>query len=273
MFRFPLAQDFELYAVPALKDNYCYLLFEKNSSQTLAIDPSEAKPVFEALKTLNRNLTHIVNTHHHWDHTGGNEALKKHFKCIVLGPEQEAQKIPALDKTLSEKAPFVFNRFHFDVLEVPGHTIGHIALFEKNQHLLFSGDVLFCYGCGRVFEGTHETMNHSLNKLKSLPQDTKIFCGHEYALQNVEFALQLEPKNILLQKHFHKIKELREKGQPSVPTSLKVELSTNPFLKFYEDDFKKGLGLSSGATALEVFTKIRLLKDVFKSGVTLPTKF
>jgi len=246
-------KDFDLYTLSALKDNFSYLLVCKPSNKTLVIDPSESKPVFEALKKLGLYLHVIINTHHHPDHTGGNAELKQTFVCKVYGPEKESHLIPSLDLTLQDGQLFEFENTSFNIMEVPGHTLGHIALFEKRHNILFSGDVLFCFGCGRVFEGTHTMMNESLKKLSQLPEQTMVFCGHEYALQNLEFALQLEPQNQLITDHLKMMTERLKKGMPSVPTFLKDELKTNPFLK---------------APSNEAFSKIRTLKDQFKSSTT-----
>jgi hydroxyacylglutathione hydrolase len=255
MYKFELSPQINLFVVPALKDNYCYLVEDLSSQTALVIDPSESQPVEEALEKQSLRLTQIVNTHHHPDHTGGNLELKRKHSCEVIGPAKESDKVPGLDRSVSQGDTLIFGTLKFEVIDVPGHTMGHMALFEREQLILFSGDVLFCYGCGRVFEGTHNMMKESLEKLSRLPDNTRVFCGHEYALQNLEFALRLEPENKLLKLHFERVKELRARRLPSVPTLIKDELETNPFLRIGQTD--------------EAFSQLRTLKDQFKPTTKL----
>lgn len=221
----------QVFQIPALRDNYIYILHEKNQDQTTVIDPSLAKPVNDFLREHNLKLNFIWNTHHHWDHTGGNQELKKKWNCPVYGYKGDAFRIPEMDKTLEEGEAFYFGKTRIEVLFIPGHTLGHIAFWLPEEKSLFCGDTLFSLGCGRLFEGTSEMMFNSLQKIKALPPDTQIYCAHEYTEDNARFALSVDKTNTALQKRARAVKLLRQKNQPTVPSSLKEELAVNPFLK------------------------------------------
>ena len=238
--------------IPCLTDNYAYLLTD--GEICAVVDPSEAAPVMAALG--GRRLTHILNTHHHGDHTGGNADLKKTFGATVIGPEKDRARIPEIDIGVSEEKTFQLGKNIFSVLEVPAHTSGAIAfVIEKN---VFTGDTLFSLGCGRLFEGTPEMMMTSLAKLMRLPDDTKIFCGHEYTLKNGKFALTLEPNNPALIARMKEIENLA----CTIPSSIGLEKMTNPFLRTNSNEIQKNLGLEGGSL-ISVFAKMRELKDVF----------
>lgn len=233
---------FELFQIPTLKDNYTYLL--KTSSAIAVIDPGESAKVVEVCDQLKLKPTHIINTHHHWDHTDGNLELKEEFGCEIWGPKGDAAKIKGITKSLDEGS-LNFGGESVNVFSAPGHTMGHILLHFPKQKILFTGDVLFCGGCGRVFEGTHADMYASLQKIKSLPKETQIFCGHEYSLSNLNFAKAVGVE-------VSKIKGVWESqiqgGSPTVPSTLEVELEINPFLR---------------ASSLEEFSNLRSQKDRF----------
>ena len=238
--------------VPCLQDNYAYLV--DAGSACAVVDPSEPEPVVAALKREGLKLTHILNTHHHGDHTGGNRALKEMFGALVVGPESDSHRIPAIDIGVGEELGWEFAGRKVTVLEVPGHTLGAITfVIEGNA---FTGDTLFVMGCGRVFEGDPAMMVASLAKLAALPDETKIWCGHEYTATNGRFALTLEPGNAALQA---KMKSLR---QPSVPSTLAEEKATNPFLRTASAEIRKSIGMEK-ADAVSVFADIRERKNRF----------
>jgi len=238
--------------VPCLQDNYAYLI--DVGTACAVVDPSEPGPVVAALKREGLKLTHILNTHHHGDHTGGNRALKEMFGALVVGPESDSHRIPAIDIGVGEKAGWEFAGRKVAVLEVPGHTLGAITfVLEGNA---FTGDTLFVMGCGRVFEGDPAMMTASLDKLAALPDETKIWCGHEYAASNGRFALTLEPGNAALQA---KVKNL---PRLSVPSTMAEEKATNPFLRTHSAEIRKSIGMEQ-ADAVSVFADIRERKNRF----------
>ena len=238
--------------VPCLQDNYAYLVI--SGAECAVVDPSEPEPVLAALKREGLILTHILNTHHHGDHTGGNRALKAAFGALVVGPEADAARIPGIDIGVGEKGDWEFGGHKVRVLEVPAHTRGAITfVIEGNA---FTGDTLFVMGCGRLFEGDAAMMHNSLGKLAALPDETKIWCGHEYGANNGRFALTLEPGNKALQA---KMKSL---PRPSVPSTLAEEKATNPFLRTDSAEIRKILGMEK-ADAASVFAEIRSRKDRF----------
>lgn len=244
--------------IPALSDNYIYLIQEGN--QAIVIDPTEAKPLMEVLYKDNLILTHILNTHHHYDHVGGNESIKSATHCCIIGPDD--RRIPALDTPAHEGENFSIGTLTFQVISVPGHTTSHIAFFVREKKWLFSGDTLFSGGCGRLFEGTPEQMLTSLRKLMQLPKETLLFCGHEYTLKNLQFAATIEPNNVDIQHRLDRVKAQRQRQEPTVPTTLEIEFKTNPFLRVDQADLKKALNMEK-ATDVEVFSKIRAMKDRF----------
>jgi hydroxyacylglutathione hydrolase len=238
--------------VPCLKDNYAYLIVQDDFCAV--VDPSEPGPVIAALQREALNLTHILNTHHHGDHTGGNLALKEKYGALVVGPEHDSHRIPGIDIGVSEKAGWKFAGHKVQVLEVPAHTRGAITFVIDGN--AFTGDTLFVMGCGRLFEGDAAMMSASLAKLKALPDETKIWCGHEYAVSNGRFALSLEPGNQALQA---RMKNLQT---PSVPATLGDEKATNPFLRTSSPEIRKTLGMET-ADDISVFAEIRERKNNF----------
>lgn len=248
----------EIEIVPCLSDNYAYLV--KSGALCAVVDPSEPKPVKEALARKGWTLTHILNTHHHLDHTGGNLALKEEFGAKVVGPAKDAARIPGLDIGVDEATGWEFDGHPVQVLEVPAHTSGAITFVIDGN--AFTGDTLFTLGCGRLFEGDAAMMWASLSKLMTLPDDTKIWCGHEYTQSNGRFALTLEPDNADLTARMDGVNRMRAAGQPAVPSTMGLEKSTNPFLRPTSAALRKSLGMETADNAA-VFGETRLRKDNF----------
>jgi hydroxyacylglutathione hydrolase len=248
----------EITVIPCLKDNYAYLVKTPNSCAV--VDPSEAPPVEAALAARGWRLTHILNTHHHGDHTGGNLALKQRFGAKVVGPAKDAARIPGLDIGVDEASGWRLGDLPVEVLEVPGHTRGAVTYLMAGN--AFTGDTLFSLGCGRLFEGDPETMHASLQKLARLPDATRIYCGHEYTLNNGRFALILEPDNVALQARFREAERARQMGRPSLPSTMGGEKQTNPFLRTASPAIRKTLGMEK-EDQVSVFAEIRRRKDNF----------
>ncbi len=252
----------EIYQFPCLSDNYGVLLHDPETQVTASIDAPDAAAIRAALAEKNWSLSHILTTHHHHDHTGGNLELKQATDCIIVGPRAEADKIPGIDIRLGEGDTYALGSTSLQVIETPGHTLGQINYWFEEQNLLFSGDTLFTLGCGRVFEGTLDQMWSSLQKLMGLPGGTVIYSGHEYTLANAAFALSVEPGNAALRARAELIKELRAHNEPTVPTTLQLELETNPFLRPDSAEIQQTLGMT-GADLAQVFGAIRKRKDNF----------
>ena len=253
--------ELQIHPVPCLKDNYAYLVFDPESRQCAVVDPSEAEPVKRALAKHQFTLTHIVNTHHHQDHVGGNRTLID-LGAEVWGAEKDRARIPALAHGLREGDVFKLGAHEARVIEIPGHTMGHIAFHFGGARAVFTGDTLFLMGCGRLFEGTPALMWQSLSKLAVLPEETRVFCGHEYTLNNGRFALTVEPGNADLQQRMREVERLRGEGKPTVPATIALESRTNPFLRAGRADIARSLGMA-GAAAVAVFAELRRRKDAF----------
>lgn len=251
----------EIQQIPALRDNYIYLLREPKSGAVGAVDPSEAAPVLAALSSRGWTLTHVINTHHHPDHTGGNLELKAATNAIVVGPLADKGRIPGIDVAVGDGDTFRFGDEAATVYDVPGHTRGHIAYWFKDSQALFSGDTLFLMGCGRLFEGTPQQMWTSLSKLKAMPPATRVYCGHEYTQANARFALTVEPKNEALVARAKRVDAARAAGQSTVPGTMADELATNPFLRADVPDLQRAMGAPGDAVA--TFAAIRKAKDNF----------
>jgi hydroxyacylglutathione hydrolase len=247
---------------PCLQDNYGVLLHDPDSGATAAIDAPEAAPVEAALTEMGWRLTDILVTHHHADHTGGIAELKARHRCRVVAPHGEAAKIPLVDETVRENDKVRVGSLEARVIETPGHTAGHISYVFPADKLAFVGDTLFSIGCGRVIEGTPEMMWQSLLKLRALPDDTRIFCGHEYTQANIRFAKTIEPANAALSAREKKVEMLRAVRQPTIPSTLGEEKAANPFLRADLPEVAKSVGLS-GAPAWQVFAEMRERKNKF----------
>ena len=245
---------------PCLSDNYGVLLHDPETGATASIDAPEAAPVEAALKATGWKLTDILVTHHHADHTGGIEELKAKYKCRVVAPAAEASKIPAVDETVREGDEVTVGKLKAKVIETPGHTLGHITYWLPADKLAFAGDTLFAIGCGRVIEGNPAMMWTSLAKLRDLPDDTQVFCGHEYTAANVKFALSVDGDNADLKARAAEVAQLRAANKPTIPVTIGAEKKANPFLR--PEQLAGPLGMS-GKSPAEVFAEIRGRKDRF----------
>ena len=247
--------------IPCLSDNYSYLIYEKKSNTISIVDPAE----FEACdKVINKykKLDFILNTHHHADHVGANLELKKKYSSKILGSNLDKDRIPGIDILLKENQKQKIGNLEFEVIFVPGHTKGHIAFFFGKEKVAFTGDTLFSLGCGRIFEGTHNEMLNSLNKIKNLPPNTKIYCGHEYTKSNLNFCLTYDPNNTFLKEREIDVLKKLKSNQPTIPSTLDQEIRTNIFLRCNDPEIKYTLGLND-SSEVEVFSKLRDLKDTF----------
>jgi len=248
----------EIAIVPCLSDNYAYLV--KRGEACAVVDPSDAAPVTAALAARGWVLTHILNTHHHLDHTGGNIALKQATGAVVVGPGKDEARIPGIDVGVTEASGWVFAGLPVQVLEVPGHTRGAITFVIDGN--AFTGDTLFAMGCGRLFEGDPRMMWESLSKLLALPDAIKIYCGHEYTENNGRFALTLEPGNAALQTRMIEVRAARAKAATTMPSEMRLEKATNPFLRIQSPEIRASLGMAK-SDDVAVFGEIRRRKDSF----------
>ena len=248
--------------IPCLNDNYSYLVKDDQTNTVAIIDPSEFGPCNEKINLKYKKLDFILTTHHHFDHVGGNTELKKKYGSRVLGFENDKKRIPAIDILLKDGQEFKIGNLNFKTIFIPGHTSGHIAFYFEKEKVVFTGDTLFSLGCGRVFEGTYQQMFDSLNKIKSLPEDTKIYCGHEYTKSNLEFCLKFNPNNDHLRNKEKAIEAKVKNKKPTIPSTIRDEIQTNIFLRYDDLDVKNALNLKN-ASDLEIFTKLRDLKDNF----------
>jgi hydroxyacylglutathione hydrolase len=258
----PAMGKLEIEPVLCLKDNYAWVAVDRDEGMVAVVDPSEAEPVRRALEARGLKLTHILNTHHHMDHVGGNLALKEAFGATIVGPGKDAARIPGIDVGVVEGDSYDVGRHKARVLEIPAHTRGHIAFWFPDDAVVFTGDTLFAMGCGRLFEGDPPTMWSSLSKLMKLPDATRVYCGHEYTEANGRFALSVEPANPDLQARMADVKATRAKGLPTLPSNIGIEKKTNPFLRVSSPEIRQTLGLQT-ASDVEVFAETRRRKDKF----------
>ena len=234
--------------IKCLQDNYSYLLIDETKNIGCVVDPGEAAPVIKYVESNNIDLKYILNTHHHYDHVGGNLELKKRYNSKIVGFKEDKNRIPEIDVLVEDNQKWKGENFEAEIYHIPGHTSGHIAFHFFLEKKIFTGDTLFSLGCGRIFEGTYEQMFNSLKKIKELPKDTQIYCGHEYTLQNSKFCESNDPDNSNLKSKIEEIKEKIRNGQPTIPSILSDEIECNIFLK---------------AKDVESFSKLRDLKDNF----------
>jgi hydroxyacylglutathione hydrolase len=252
----------EVVQFPCRSDNFGVLIHDPETGQTASIDAPELKPILEVLEQRGWTLNHIFTTHHHPDHVEANLDLKARYNCTITGPALEADRIPGIDKTVKGGDHFEFAGHRVDVIDCPGHTLGGISLHIPAEKLLFAADTLFALGCGRLLEGTPAQMWDSLSKLMRLPDDTNVYCGHEYTLSNAKFALTIDPNNEALVLRAMEIERLRADNKPTLPTTIGVEKATNPFLRASDGNIRENLNMAN-ATDGEVFAEIRHRKDVF----------
>jgi len=221
----------EIVRIPALSDNYVWLVHEARSGETMVVDPAVAEPVLAESEKRGWRITQIWNTHWHPDHTGGNAAIKGATGCLVTGPAAEAHRIPTLDRQVREGDKVALGPLEGTVMEVPAHTAGHIAYHLPEEAVVFVGDTLFAMGCGRLFEGTAEQMHSNLQRLAQLPPETAVYCAHEYTLSNGRFAVTVEPDNQELLARMRDVEAARAAGEATVPTTIALERATNPFMR------------------------------------------
>ncbi len=250
----------DIHQFPCLSDNYGVLIHDAERGLTASIDAPSAAEVKAALKVKGWTLTHILTTHHHGDHTDGNLALKAETSCTIIGPKAEAARIPGIDKPVGEGDTFAFGTAQVHVLDTPGHTAGHITFWIPAAGVAFVGDTLFAMGCGRVNEGTMETMWSSVQKIAKLPPGTRLYCGHEYTVSNAKFALSVDCDNAALVARAQEVAKLRAAGRPTLPTRVDIELATNPFLRAADPAIRKSLGMEN-AKDWQVFGELRERKN------------
>ena len=234
--------------IPCLKDNYAYLIIDKSKKIACVVDPSESEPIINYLDKYKIDLKFILNTHHHFDHVGGNEELKKKYGSSVIGFKGDKKRIPGIDILVEDQETWKHEEFEAKIIHIPGHTLGHICFYFYKESSVFTGDTLFSLGCGKIFEGTYSQMFESLMKLKTLPKNTKIFCGHEYTKQNSNFCITHDKNNKKLKAKINDMNIKLKKGLFTIPSTIQDELDCNIFLR---------------SNNLETFSKLRDLKDNF----------
>lgn len=252
----------EILTIPCLSDNYAYLVHDKDSGETAVVDVPDAEPVIRALNAKGWNLTQILLTHHHPDHIQGVKMLVDAYGTPVIGAKADRHRLPHLEQAVEEGGTFAVGRQSVRVYDVSGHTVGHIAFYFPEAAAVFTADSLMTLGCGRLFEGTADMMWGSLSKMMALPPETMVYSGHEYTAANAKFALSIDPNNQALINRARDISEMRARGDATVPTSLALELATNPFLRAHLPEIKSLVGMENASDA-EVFGEIRQRKDNF----------
>jgi len=234
--------------LPSLSDNYIFIISNSQLNNCIIIDPSDGDDVLSFCAANNLQIKFILNTHHHHDHIGGNRVIQEATNCKIIAPKYDEHRIGNIDIKVKDHDKGEVLGFGFEVIYIPGHTLGHIAYYFPKEKILFCGDTIFSGGCGRIFEGTYEQMFSSISRLKALPEETKIYCAHEYTINNLKFALSVDPNNQDLVSYHEHCKSMREQNIPTIPTNLTRELKINPFLR---------------ARTVDEFSKLRKLKDVF----------
>ena len=235
-------------AVPVLSDNYVWLIHDAESGETAAVDPSVADPVLSAAEAQGLRITQVLNTHWHPDHTGGNDAIRDATCCTITGPA-EAERVSKMDRIVSEGDRIQFGGSEAIVWDIPAHTAGHIALYFEDEGMIFVGDTMFAMGCGRLFEGTAEQMYANMQRIAALPEDVRIYCGHEYTLANARFAANFDPDNADVARRLEQVSTMRDAGRITLPTTVADERATNPFVR---------------ARNAQEFAELRTAKDSFR---------
>tara|TARA_B110000967_G_scaffold180021_1_gene195980 strand:- start:362 stop:1126 length:765 start_codon:yes stop_codon:yes gene_type:complete len=248
--------------VPCLQDNYSFIIHETETNTVAVVDPSEYEPINNFIEKNLKKIDYIFNTHHHFDHTGGNLNLKKKYNAQIVGFKKDENRIPGIDIKLSNNEVFKLGNVEFKIFHIPGHTSGHICFYSVDEKIIFTGDALFSLGCGKIFEGTYLEMLTSLDLIKKLPSNTLIYCGHEYTQRNLNFCIKHEVNNNNLQKKRKWVSSRLSQKKPTIPTTIKEELNTNIFLRCDISEVKKSLGMEN-STELDIFKKLRDLKDNF----------
>ena len=248
---------------PCRTDNFGVLIHDPDTRMTASIDAPEFAPIKAKLDEKGWRLNRVLTTHHHADHVEANLALKKEYACTVTGPAIEADRIPGINVEVRGGDRFAFGAFQVRVIDTPGHTLGHISYWLPEAGVVFAADTLFALGCGRIFEGTPEMMWASLERLAALPDETRVYCGHEYTEANARFAVTVEPENADLITRAEEVRRLRQAGKPTLPTTIALEKATNPFLRARAPTIGKRLDMS-GAEPVEVFAELRRRKDNFR---------
>ena len=252
----------QIHMFPCLADNYGYLVHDAAADVTAAIDTPDADAILAALAAKSWTLTHILNTHHHGDHAGGNLSLKRRTGCEIIGPRADAVRIPGIDVGVGEGDEIQLGTHRVRVFDTPGHTRGHIVYWLPDDGVAFVGDTLFALGCGRLFEGTPAQMWSSLEKIRRWPDATLIYCAHEYTQANGRFAVTVEPENRELESRVRAVDRLRRQDEPTIPTTVGLEKATNPFLRPMSAGLQAAIGMV-GASLVDVFARTRALKDAF----------
>jgi hydroxyacylglutathione hydrolase len=252
----------QIHQIPCLQDNYGYLIHDPDSALTASVDTPDAAAIDKALAERGWHLDYILNTHHHFDHAGGNRELKAKTGCQIVGSRSDAARIPGIDVRVGEGDSFALGRHRARILETSGHTVGHICYVFDDDRAAFVGDTLFSMGCGRLFEGTPAQMWTSLQKLMRLPDDTRVYCAHEYTQGNGRFAVTLEPGNAALAERVREVAVLRAAGRPTVPSTIGLEKATNPFLRPASPELRATLGMPMDGDA-DVLGETRRRKDRF----------
>ena len=233
--------------IKCLEDNFSYILIDENKNGCV-VDPSEADPIIRFVEKNNINLKYILNTHHHYDHIGGNKEIKKKYNLKIVAFKNDLHRIPDVDILVEDKQIWIAENFKSKIIHIPGHTSGHICFYFENEKIAFTGDTLFSLGCGKIFEGSYDEMFNSLKKLKALPKETKIYFGHEYTLKNSEFCESLDKNNYELKKKILEIKNKIKNNIPTTPSTIRDEIACNIFFR---------------AKTVNEFSKLRDLKDNF----------
>jgi len=258
---------FTIDLLPSSADNYIFLVSDTEIGLSMVVDPGDADIVIETLQERDLHLALILNTHHHGDHTAGNLKLQKEYGAPIIGPSKESHRIEGLSRQVDDGDFITFSDMRGQVIETPGHTSGSISFYFPALKALFCGDTLFSIGCGRLFEGNATEMWESLLKLRTLPDDTQIYCGHEYTARNIPFALRVDPDNEALKKRVEEVNKLTQKNQPTIPTPLSLEKEINPFLRADIPEFQHMLeknGFPTETAPAAIFGSLRAAKDKFK---------